>query len=100
MSFLSGVALCEDLEVLIIFCACEQEGGVGGVFYSLWELQEVTSSWSWNGGKSPWRELDASHVALTAGFSTGSHVNPNSEPQKSQEQSHCAKTRQNSSRTW
>uniref|UniRef100_A0A8C3NQ94 Inner centromere protein n=1 Tax=Cyanoderma ruficeps TaxID=181631 RepID=A0A8C3NQ94_9PASS len=35
-----------------------------------------------------------------AGFSTGSHVNPNSEPQKSQEQLHCAKTRQNSSRTW
>lgn len=30
MSFLSGVALCEDLEVLIIFCASEQEGGAGG----------------------------------------------------------------------
>lgn len=37
-SFLSGVALCEDVEVLIIFCASEQGEGVGGVFYSLWEL--------------------------------------------------------------
>ncbi|KAM7034931.1 inner centromere protein B-like [Acridotheres tristis] len=30
----------------------------------------------------------------------GSHVNPNSEPQKSQEQPHCAKSLENSSRTW
>lgn len=55
---------------------------------------------SWNGGKSPWKELDASHVILTAGFSTGSGVNPNSELQKSQEQPHCAKSLENSSRTW
>ncbi|XP_066176713.1 inner centromere protein-like [Sylvia atricapilla] len=35
-----------------------------------------------------------------AGNAAGSHVNPNSEPQKSQEQPHCAKTQQNSSRMW
>lgn len=96
--FPSGVALREYLEVLIIFCASEQEGGVGWGFSSLWELQDLTSSWS--GGKSPWRELDASHVALTAGFSTGGHANPNSELQKSQEQPHCAKSQENPSRMW
>lgn len=31
LSFPSGVALHAELEVLIIFCASEQEGGVGGV---------------------------------------------------------------------
>ncbi|XP_053835650.1 inner centromere protein-like isoform X2 [Vidua macroura] len=35
-----------------------------------------------------------------AGNAAGSHVNPNSEPQKSQEQSHCAKPLENSSRMW
>lgn len=98
MSFLSGVVLRENLEVLIIFCASE-EGGVK-LFFVPCELEDVTSSWSWNGGKSPWRELDASHVALTAGFSTGSHVNPKSEPQKSQEQPPCAKPLESSSRMW
>ncbi|XP_014113277.1 PREDICTED: inner centromere protein-like [Pseudopodoces humilis] len=35
-----------------------------------------------------------------AGNAAGSHVNPNSEPQKSQEQPNCAKSRENSSRMW
>ncbi|XP_068050551.1 inner centromere protein-like [Anomalospiza imberbis] len=35
-----------------------------------------------------------------AGNAAGSHVNPKSEPQKSQEQPHCAKPLENSSRTW
>ncbi|XP_066043240.1 inner centromere protein-like isoform X2 [Chamaea fasciata] len=35
-----------------------------------------------------------------AGNAAGSRVNPTSEPQKSQEQPHCAKTQQNSSHMW
>ncbi|XP_017588243.1 PREDICTED: inner centromere protein-like, partial [Corvus brachyrhynchos] len=35
-----------------------------------------------------------------AGNAAGSHVNPNSEPQKSQEQPHCAKSQENPSRMW
>ncbi|KAL9849332.1 inner centromere protein-like [Geothlypis trichas] len=35
-----------------------------------------------------------------AGNAAGSHVNPRSEPQKSQEQPHCAKPLESSSRTW
>ncbi|XP_063253910.1 inner centromere protein-like [Prinia subflava] len=35
-----------------------------------------------------------------AGNAAGSHVNPSSEPQKSQEQPHCAKTQENSSCMW
>ncbi|KAM4777396.1 inner centromere protein-like isoform 1-T1 [Cyanocitta cristata] len=41
-----------------------------------------------------------SPLGQQAGNAAGSHVNPNSEPQKSQEQPHCAKSQENPSRMW
>lgn len=44
---------------------------------------------------------DALHVVLTTGFSTGTHVNPNSTGRnKNQEQTPCAKAQENPSRVW